>query len=40
MINEYGFTEARNDFSRVFNTVYNELKPAIIKREEEFWKGL
>ncbi|TYP52492.1 exoribonuclease R [Thermosediminibacter litoriperuensis] len=35
MINEYGFTEARNDFSRVFNSVYNELKPAIIKRNRD-----
>lgn len=35
MINEYGFTEAKNDFSKVFNTVYNELKPAIIKRRKD-----
>jgi hypothetical protein len=35
MINEYGFTEAKNDFSKVFNMVYNELKPAIIKRKKD-----
>ncbi|HHW02499.1 MAG TPA: exoribonuclease R [Thermoanaerobacterales bacterium] len=35
MLNEYGFTEARNDFSRVFNMVFNEREPAVIRRNRD-----
>ncbi|MDI3481244.1 MAG: antitoxin YefM [Tepidanaerobacteraceae bacterium] len=35
MLNEYGFTEARNDFSRIFNIVFNEREPAVIRRNRD-----
>lgn len=34
MLAEIKFTEARNDFSNLYNEVYNGLKPIIIRRKQ------
>lgn len=34
MLAEVKFTEARNDFSNLYNKVYNELNPVIVRRKQ------
>lgn len=34
MLAEVKFTEARNDFSNLYNKVYNELNPVIVRRKK------
>ena len=35
MLSEFQFTEARNDFSNLYNEVYNALKPVIVRRKQK-----